>query len=129
MGCFIPARLPPNVNEIKSLIIKSDEPKLFVIDNFQIVDYTRRINHESHIHNIKRSFPDYKAVEFNCYRQEKDGKHDHSHVIVELLNILNEKTSEELGFIVDYNQYGFTITIGRLIVISKDYNLKSTKIE
>ena len=129
MGCCVSSKKKTKVRKILlSTMYKIIEPAIFIEENFKIIDHTARVKHLD-IAGVKNSFLDYKATDFRCVKGEREGKHDHSHLIITFNHMLYGDIIDEIGLIINYSPYGFAITIGDIDVITKDCNLKSANIE
>lgn len=130
MGCCVVNK--KGKKERRSLMIsikQSINPAVFIVENFKIVDQTSNLKQMKEIHEIKTYFSDYKAVDFRCVKGNREGKHDHSHLIVLFNQTIHGEVIGELAVIVNYSLYGFGITIGDLEDITKDCNLTRADIE
>ncbi|OMJ82988.1 hypothetical protein SteCoe_16200 [Stentor coeruleus] len=130
MGCCVVKK--KGKTERRSLMISISQainPAVFIVENFKIVDQTSSLKDMQDISEIKKHFSDYKAVDFRCIKGSREGKHDHSHLIVLFNQMIHGEVISELAMIVNYSLYGFGITIGNVDDITKDCDLARANIE
>ena len=104
-------------------------PEVVIEENFKIVDYTRVLKDIEDITEIKKYFVDYRPTDIRCLKRKNERKNDHSHIMVSFNQFLHGEIIGEIGLIIDYSLYGFSISIGEMNELKTICHLDTFELE